>query len=121
MERAMIGVVLWSDAEAGKAVIWCEDHGDLAFYSTPEGDAVPRIFFDAGDMVSFEIKVERSMRCVTNPTLVVEKAGQSLPEALRHLTSAPAPRSEAGASVVKFEQRPHGAKLPVLRKRAAGL
>lgn len=27
----MFGVVLWSNGVSGKAVIWCEDQGDLAF------------------------------------------------------------------------------------------
>lgn len=27
----MLGIIIWSDPEAHKAVIWCEDHGDLAF------------------------------------------------------------------------------------------
>ncbi len=27
----MYGVILWSDQEAQRAVIWCEDHGKLAY------------------------------------------------------------------------------------------
>ena len=27
----MIGVVVWSNAEREKAVIWCEDHASLAY------------------------------------------------------------------------------------------
>ena len=27
----MLGVVLWSDVSDRKAVIWCEDQGDLAY------------------------------------------------------------------------------------------
>lgn len=27
----MLGIVLWADQEARKAVIWCNDHGKLAF------------------------------------------------------------------------------------------
>ena len=28
----MLGVVLWSDSSENNAVIWCEDHGDLAYF-----------------------------------------------------------------------------------------
>ena len=27
----MMGVIIWSDAVARKAVVWCDDHGELAF------------------------------------------------------------------------------------------
>jgi len=63
--RAMIGVILWSDPATEKAVIWCEDHGDLAFLSRDDCSALPDVFFDIGDMVEFDAFAERNMRKVS--------------------------------------------------------
>ena len=81
--RKMLGVVLWSDARDRKAVIWCEDQGDLAYVNGSEKSLNSTGFFDAGDLVQFEMCVEESTRRACNPRLVMEKAGTSLPAALR--------------------------------------
>lgn len=70
----MFGVVLWSDPCVSKAVIWCEDHGDLAFlngsimevreFETQKG------FFDAGDYVQFDLTVENDVRRARNAKIV---------------------------------------------------
>lgn len=66
----MFGVVLWSDPQEQKAVIWCEDHGDLAFYrQSKDAIAVP---LDAGDWVQFDMTMECQQRRVVNPRLVAE-------------------------------------------------
>lgn len=79
----MIGVVLWSDNDAGKAVFWCEDQGDLAYYEEPTLDHQRACFFDTGDMVQFDISVHRRLRIAGNPRVLQEKVGDALPEALR--------------------------------------
>ena len=79
----MLGVVLWSDAEERKAVIWCEDHGDLAYLNGTDNVLNGEGFFDAGDLVQFEMCLEDSTRCACNPRLVMEKAATALPKALR--------------------------------------
>lgn len=79
----MIGVVLWSDNSAGKAVFWCEDHGDLAYYEEPIVQIGCGSGFDTGDMVQFDISVHRKLRIAGNPRLVQENAGGHLPDALR--------------------------------------
>ena len=38
MQEHMYGVVLWADASDTKAVIWCEDQGNLAYYTAAEED-----------------------------------------------------------------------------------
>lgn len=80
----MLGVVLWSDAADRKAVIWCEDQGDLAYVN--EGNTVLQSgdFFDAGDLVQFDMETRKSMRLANNPRLVIQKAGPDLPEVLRN-------------------------------------
>lgn len=100
----MIGVVLWSDASDRKAVIWCEDQGDLAFLNSADDIFQSDAFFDAGDVVQFDMEVQASMRRAHNPRLVVEQAGASLPDALRQ-TAHSAAQSTEGAKVIPFTPR----------------
>ena len=58
----MIGVVLWSDPLAGKAVFWCEDQGDLAYFDGLNEDTDIKKAFAAGDMVSFDVRRDREFR-----------------------------------------------------------
>jgi hypothetical protein len=56
MDTAMYGVILWSDPDVRKAVIWCEDSGGLAYYEAPDDPrSIPQEFFDAGDYVEFDM------------------------------------------------------------------
>lgn len=100
----MIGVVLWSDASDRKAVIWCEDQGDLAFLNSADDVLESDAFFDAGDVVQFDMEVHASMRRAHNPRLVLEQARAGLPDALRHTASLRVqPRSSA--KIIPFEPR----------------
>lgn len=81
----MFGVVLWCDEEDNKAVIWCEDHGDLAFYRN-NSDAC-EIEMDAGDWVQFDMHLDQNQRLAYNPRLVSEGVYPDLADAL---CSAPA-------------------------------
>ncbi|WP_278924275.1 MULTISPECIES: hypothetical protein [Pseudophaeobacter] len=68
----MIGIVLWSDAAAGKGVIWCEDQGDLAFYihrGTCEDHKL-----GIGDWVSFELILASDLR-LARDLRVLEEPG----------------------------------------------
>jgi hypothetical protein len=69
-----LGVVIWSDADDGRAVIWCDDHGDLAYYSG-EDDAV----FAPGDLVRFRVERDLAMRRAFEPELVQSAQYPSLP------------------------------------------
>ena len=78
----MFGVVLWSDSKDGKAVIWCEDQGELALFEASEVPAEINAQFGAGDMVQFDISVEQRLRRASNARLIVEQAYSGLPEKL---------------------------------------
>ena len=80
MGQNMFGVVLWSDSNERKAVIWCEDHGDLAFYKQPENEDI--LALDAGDWVQFDLTLERQMRYAHNPRLVSEGSHTGIASAL---------------------------------------
>lgn len=73
----MIGLVIWSDPKEKKAVFWCEDHGDLAYFDAghagTSGDAVDIPHLRAGDMVSFDLSVSGSVRRAHNPSMVTPK------------------------------------------------
>lgn len=77
----MFGVVLWSDADDRKAVIWCEDHGDLAFYKVSEAER-NGVSLDAGDLVQFDMTTDRDLRLAHNPVLVREHAYEGIGERL---------------------------------------
>lgn len=79
----MFGVVLWSDAAAQKAVIWCEDQGDLAFYTPADGSIHDAPCLDAGDLIQFEVSVQQNVRKATNPQLLMQSHSPDLPEKLR--------------------------------------
>lgn len=79
----MFGVVLWRDRSDCKAVIWCEDQGDLAIYrqSNPE----EQVDMNVGDWVEFDLESRQNQRLVCNPRLVNQtgcpKVGDLLIEA----------------------------------------
>lgn len=78
----MLGVVIWSNPQERKAVIWCEDHGDLAYFND-ESALMGEIDLDAGDLVDFEMTTERDLRRVHNPRLVSEHAYSGLDATLK--------------------------------------
>jgi len=76
----MFGVVLWHDKQKSKAVIWCEDHGDLAFCGNTKATSQDGI--DAGDWVWFDMTMGRRQRYAHNLRLVQEGAYAGLSETL---------------------------------------
>lgn len=121
----MFGVVLWSSQSEGKAVIWCEDHGDLAFYnadSDAHHDAI--LGFDAGDLVQFELSQEKYMRRASNARLVKEGQFPGLPDDLLGAgTPTPKPSQTGHArpaygQVIPFQARGGTKRDPKLRHLA---
>lgn len=102
VDNIMLGVVLWSDLSDRKAVIWCEDQGDLAYLNGPDAALTNGEFFDAGDLVQFDVETSQTTRIANNPRLVIHKAGQSLPVALKTSSEA-AQSSTEGAQIIQFE------------------
>lgn len=114
----MYGVVLWSDISENKAVFWCEDQGDLAFYhAAPENDDTRLSLFDAGDLVQFDVYVEDKLRKACNPRVIHEKAGVDLPERLLNRNDQ-ATKSAQSAQVVPFPIVANSG-VPKLRKGLA--
>ncbi len=88
----MFGVVLWHDEQKRKAVIWCEDHGDLAFCRNTGPTSQDGL--DAGDWVWFDLTMGHRQRYAHNLRLIHEGAYAGLGEALPS-TSVPAHHATA--------------------------
>ncbi|OWU83508.1 hypothetical protein ATO6_18290 [Oceanicola sp. 22II-s10i] len=126
----MFGVVLWSDRRDDRAVIWCEDHGDLAYFNAREDalDATPEL--DPGDLVQFDVTETGRLRRARNPRLVAEDQYPTLAGDLKTLRQGPgirteptpqpeSPRAER-AIVLPFSGRTGRSRVGVARGRRTG-
>lgn len=105
MEERMYGVVLWADDCDSKAVIWCEDHGNLAYYSAAEQNIHKGFALDAGDLIQFDLREEADIRKARNLQRVDAGYAPDLARNLRSKAEAPAP--SRGDNVVAFPVRHH--------------
>ncbi len=106
MGRKMIGIILWSDAADRKAVIWCEDQGDLAYFSDPDLTYSDDTFLDVGDVVEFEVKTQRNMRLAANPRWIKQNAGSTLADGLRAVPMTHDHVISNTAQVIPFRAEP---------------
>lgn len=100
----MIGVILWRDVVDTKAVIWCEDQGDLAYCG---GDNVPARDLDGlkvGDVVQFDVMISGQTRRAVNVLRLIDNWGQSLGKALGHLPEEATSDQSDEAKVIPFSQ-----------------
>ncbi len=106
----MYGVVLWTDQRENRAVIWCEDHGDLAFYRGASGDDAAMA---AGDLVEFDLQDAGDMRLADMPRLVTRRSHPTLSAELKKAGSrmgaihgeAPMPANNGRpADIIPFRQ-----------------
>ena len=79
----MIGIVLWSDPVVAKAVFWCEDQGDLAYFRSNDPKNALATALTAGDMVCFDVWTDQKMRRASNPRLISGHASTDLPGQLK--------------------------------------
>ncbi len=78
----MFGVVLWSDAAARKAVIWCEDQGELAYYAPAEECIHDAPALDPGDLIRFDMIIQQNIRKARNPQVLMQSHSPDLAGAL---------------------------------------
>ncbi|MBY6157053.1 hypothetical protein [Pseudooceanicola nitratireducens] len=78
----MFGVVLWSNGVSGKAVIWCEDQGDLAFMNMRDDLAEGTAEVSPGDLLRFELFTEESIRRARNVCVIETQHAPDLADAL---------------------------------------
>jgi len=120
----MYGVVLWSDNKRNKAVIWCEDHKNLAFFKR-DRDATEAAQFVPGDLVEFDLREENELRLAVDPCLVAPHEYPSLAVDLQSATAGLArepiglPRPEARGQDIRPQTE--SARVVVLHpKNGAG-
>ncbi|MEC3862197.1 hypothetical protein VK792_12960 [Mesobacterium sp. TK19101] len=101
--ETMYGVVLWSDESERKAVIWCEDHGELAYFSANDQSALSGMPLDAGDLIQFDVRTERDLRRARNLRLVGERQYPAIAE---RLTGRTGQRPTGAENVVAFAGAP---------------
>lgn len=102
--QTMFGVVLWSDAAAQKAVIWCEDQGELAFYTPADVSVDDAPSLDAGDLIRFDVILQENVRKARNPEVLMPSHSPELPQKLRSCSSdipVQNPTKKAAASTGK--------------------
>lgn len=97
----MLGVVLWKDISDNKAVIWCEDQGDLAYFNGASDAPFEMVDLDAGDLVHFELQQEKHLRYAKNPRRIAQGAYEGLAEQLQ---SAGRPRQPNEVSPVAHKR-----------------
>ena len=66
----MLGVILWNDPETDRAVIWCEDQGQLAFYRPDLSKPKLSDELTVGDLVQFDLRQDETLRYAHNVHLV---------------------------------------------------
>ncbi|MGP6086245.1 hypothetical protein [Antarctobacter jejuensis] len=103
MQDQMLGVILWADANDRKAVIWCEDHGNLAYYTGSEQNLHDGMNLDAGDLIQFELREDRDMRRARNLRRVDAGYAPSIVHDLRKCRE-PAPQCSSAGTVVEFPE-----------------
>ncbi|MEM6578718.1 MAG: hypothetical protein AAF678_09505 [Pseudomonadota bacterium] len=121
----MYGAVLWSDPSSERALIWCEDHADLAFFAS-ECCSTPRL--EPGDLVSFTLTEQQSLRVAENVEVVATEEYPFLADGLQQASAAEQPMSEFASdcanhsNVVPFVlPGDHAATPPVAPMRASQL
>ncbi len=105
--KSMYGVVIWANADQHKAIIWCEDQGDLAYYTKDCASALDGMSLDPGDLIHFDMRLERSLRMVDNPQRVESASHVGLASSLTETNSQPThtTRKASAENIVAFPSR----------------
>ena len=87
----MFGLVLWSDPKRRKALIWCEDQSDLAYFDgADDGEEQTQAdgwdtsaVLNVGDALLFDICQNGQMRRATNLRALVKGGAEDLTDQLK--------------------------------------
>ncbi|CUH77596.1 hypothetical protein SAMN04488093_10259 [Tropicibacter naphthalenivorans] len=92
----MLGVVLWADHADHRAVIWCEDQGELAYYAAAQSAAQGNVGLDVGDLIEFDMRRVRNCRLAAKVQRLGRGYARDLPKALRANAANPAATATQG-------------------------
>lgn len=113
----MYGVILWSDLQTGTAVVWCEEHGEIAYFENPDPQAQSTLSarspLDAGDLVQFDLMPRQDGQLRVRNLTTASPETHAMPPA-RHDPLRPVRRGwSAGAAVIDLHpQDTHPAAVP---------
>lgn len=112
----MYGVVLWSDHGSDRTLIWCEDHGNLAFSRNDDRTGVG---LHSGDLVRFDMREEGDLRIARNISLIASDEYPTLANALLAgdgATRKPGAASAEEGRIVPFAPKRGTQKRPIARQ-----
>lgn len=114
----MIGVILWSSEAKEKSVIWCEDHGALAYLQGRDNLAAGDDWPESGDLVELECETIDDLRHARGVMLVSGINRSELPGLLRDMRKD----GQAGQPVLRVISNSNYAEndLPPQKVAAAG-
>ncbi len=95
----MIGIVLWCDSSKNRAVIWCEDHGDLAFYRPLSSDDT---CLHKGDCVTFTLEQSGDLRRATDLVVLEQESHSALAACLAETGLTDAKADQFGVRFGRF-------------------
>jgi hypothetical protein len=87
----MRGVVIWHCETTRRAVVWCDDSGDLAYAGDRSAWAVPAQKVAIGDYVAFDLRPLNSMRSCANMRLIEKGHAPELAGILNDMRPVPRP------------------------------
>lgn len=90
----MLGVIVWSNENREKAVIWCEDQASLAYLQGRDNLLDRELWPVTGDLVELESEIINNLRHARHVSLVSEGGCMQLPAMLK-------------SSVMAAAQEPH--------------
>ncbi|MDP3860925.1 MAG: hypothetical protein Q8Q63_05000 [Phaeovulum sp.] len=86
----MLGVVVWSDAVTAGAVIWCDDHAQLAYLRGRENCQCTKSWPEVGDLVQFSLRKKSGSRFARAVRVLAEAVLPQIPKDLVNAASIPA-------------------------------
>tara|TARA_B100001059_G_scaffold152644_1_gene152334 strand:- start:27 stop:440 length:414 start_codon:yes stop_codon:yes gene_type:complete len=107
-DDVMNGVIIWSEHVSKRAIIWCEDHGRLAFFKAEEtlqGELSRKnqVFaYESGDMVSFTVDEQADLRRACDLQWVSRQKYPHLAEQLKAGSSSVAAVARPSGNIVQF-------------------
>lgn len=103
-----------------RALIWCEDHGSLAFYHSKANKSESSQVIESGDLVRFKLRETDDMRYAEALEVIATEEYPTLARQLQNVghgcdaVRAPIPVVEPGSNIVPFDPRRVGrSRMPV--------
>jgi hypothetical protein len=109
MEVTMRGVIIWHCKTTERAVVWCDDSGELAYAGGEQSWANPGTRVAIGDYVAFELQPFSAARSCKNMRLIEQGMAPELAGILSNMRNGPVAataRSESPVPAPRPTARP---------------